>query len=122
MVLCGFALPSSASTSEGGARKSGSAKLPFDNSAGFLNGYSLRVPVNGDFFWNGAPVDQVVLKTYLAQWAALPQSAGRLFVAFEPGTRQARVIWVRRHVIASGLCKQRRCVEVSWNVERSVVN
>jgi len=122
MVLCGFALPSSASTLQGGDRKSGPTGLPFDDSTGFLNGYSLRVPVNGDFLWNGAPVDQVVLKTYLAQWAALPHSAGRLFVAFEPGTRQARVGWVRRQVIASGLCKQRRCVEVGWDVKRPVVN
>jgi hypothetical protein len=122
MVLCGFALPSSANTLEGGDRKSGSTRLPFDGSAGFLNGYSLRVPVNGSFLWNGAPVDQVVLKTYLAQWAALPPSAGRLFVAFEPGTRQARAEWVRRQVIASGLCKQRRCAEIVWNVKRPIVN
>jgi hypothetical protein len=122
MMLSGFALPSKASVSEGGDRKSGSAGLPFDRSTGFLNGYSLRVPRTGYFLWNGAPVDQVVLKTYLRQWAALPHRAGRLFVAFEPGTAQPRAGWVRRRVIASGLCKQRRCVEVGWNVKRPVVN
>ena len=57
----------------------GTARLPFDRSAGFLNGYSLRVPRNGDFLWNGAPVGQAVLKTRLRQWAALPQSARAAF-------------------------------------------
>lgn len=121
-VLCGFALPSDAITPGIGDRKIGLTRLPFDGSTGFLNGYSLRVPRNGDLLWNGAPVRQAVLKTYLRQWAALPRSAGRLFVAFEPGTPQPRVRWVRKQVIDSGLCEQRRCAEVGWDVKRPVVN
>jgi len=121
-VLCGLALPSNATEVGVGNRKGSPAALPFDGSTGFLNGYSLRVPHEGDFLWNGAPVGQAVLKTYLHQWAALPRSAGRLFVAFEPGTSQVRIEWVRKRVIDSGLCKQRRCAEVGWNVKRPVVN
>jgi hypothetical protein len=121
-MLCGSALPSNATTPDGGDRKSGRTRLPFDGSTGFLNGYSLRVPRNGDFLWNGAPVDQETLKAYLRQWAALPRSAGRLFVAFEPGTPQPRAEWVRKQVIDSGLCEQRRCAEVGWNVKRPVVD
>jgi len=86
-VLCGFALPSDAITQGMGNQKNDPARLPFDGSTGFLNGYSLRVPRNGDFLWNGAPVGQAMLKTYLRQWAALPRNAGRLFVAFEQGLR-----------------------------------
>ncbi len=121
-VLCGFALPSDAITQGMGNQKNDPARLPFDGSTGFLNGYSLRVPRNGDFLWNGAPVGQAMLKTYLRQWAALPRNAGRLFVAFEPGTSQRRAQWVRRQVIDSGLCEQRRCAEVGWAVRRPVVN
>jgi hypothetical protein len=121
-VLCGFALLSHAMAPRVGDRKPGPEGLPLDGSTGILNGYSLRVPRIGEFLWNGAPVQQAVLKTYLRQWAALPRNAGRLFVAFEPGTTQARVQWVRRQVIASGLCEQRRCAEVGWEVKRPVVN
>jgi hypothetical protein len=121
-LLGGFALPSDAIGPRIGDRKLSPAGLPFDGSTGFLNGYSLRVPRNGDILWNGAPVRQAVLKTYLRQWAALPRNAGRLFVAFEPGTPQARAQWVRKQVIASGLCEQRRCAEVGWEVKRPVVN
>ncbi len=121
-VLCGFALPSGATTPGTGGQKIDAGRLPFDGSTGFLNGYSLRVPRKGDFLWNGAPVGQAVLKTYLRQWAALPRNAGRLLVAFEPGTPQPRVQWVRKQVIESGLCEQRRCAEVGWEVRRPVVN
>lgn len=121
-VLCGFALQSEASTLEGGERKGEAAKLPFDRSTGFLNGYSLRVPRDGDFLWNGAPIGQAMLKAYLRQWAALPHNAGSLFVAFEPDTPQPRMRWVRKQIIDSGLCQQRRCAEVGWNVKRPVVN
>jgi hypothetical protein len=105
-----------------GDQKIDPARLPFEGSTGFLNGYSLRVPRNGDFLWNGAPVGHAVLMTYLRQWAAMPRNAGRLFVAFEPGTPQSRVQWVREQVIDSGLCEQRRCAEVGWEVRRPVVN
>lgn len=121
-VLCGFALPSHAMAPTGGNRRPSPEGLPFDGSTGILNGYSLRVPRTGEFLWNGAPVQQAVLKTYLRQWAALPRNTGRLYVAFEPGTTQARAQWVRRQVIASGLCEQRRCAEVGWEVKRPVVN
>jgi hypothetical protein len=121
-ILCSFALPSGAATPGNNNRMIGAARIPFDSSTGFLNGYSLRVPRTGNFMWNSAPVGQAVLKTYLRQWAALPQSAGRLFVAFEPGTPQHRVEWVRKQIIDSGLCQQRRCAEVGWNVKRPVVN
>ena len=121
-ALCSFALPSHAAIPGSVDRKTGAARLPFAASTGFLTGYSLRVPRHGDFLWNGAPVGQVVLKSFLRQWAALPAKAGGLFVAFEPGTPQARLEWVRRQVIDSGLCAQHRCAEVGWNVKRPVVN
>jgi hypothetical protein len=121
-ALCGLALPGDALMAGSRDPKNGSVRLPFDGSTGFLNGYSLRVPRKGEFLWNGAPVGQAVLKTYLRQWAALPLSAGRLFVAFEPGTPRDRAGWVRKQVIESGLCEQRRCAEVGWNVKRPVVN
>lgn len=121
-VLCGCGSPSNTNTHDGDDRNSGSTRLPFDNSSGFLNGYFLRIPRTGDFLWNGAPVDQAILTTYLRQWAALPRSAGHLFVAFEPGTPQPRAEWVRKQVMDSGLCKQRRCAEVGWDVIRPVVN
>jgi len=98
------------------------ARLPFDNSTGFLDGYSLRVTRQGNFLWNGAPVDEAVLKDYLRQWAALPCGAGRLFVSFEPGISQTLAEWIRQQVIDSGLCEQHRCAEVGWNVKRPVVN
>jgi len=121
-VLCEFALPSDAVAPGSDGRKIGPARLPFDGSTGFLNGYSLRVPRNGDFLWNGVPIGPTILTAYLRQWAALPHNAGHLFVAFEPGTPDRRVGWVRKQVIDSGLCEQRRCAEVGWNVKRPVVN
>lgn len=101
--------------------KIGYAHIPFDNSTGFLDGYSLRVPRHGDFFWNGRLVDRVKLTDFLRQWAAMPQDAGRLLVAFEPGTLQSRMSWIRQQIIDSGLCEQRRCAEVGWDVKRPVV-
>lgn len=121
-VLCGFASPSDATAPGMGDQKIDPARLPLEASTGFLNGYSLRVPRNGDFLWNGAPVGPAMLKTYLRQWAAMPRNAGRLFVAFEPGTLRPRMQWVRKQVIDSGLCEQRRCAEVGWAVRRPVVN
>ena len=102
--------------------RTGAAVLPFDASTGFLNGYSLRVPRQGDILWNGQPVGTAVLTGYLQQFARLPGAAGRLFVAFEPGVAQGRAQGVRGQVIASGLCDQHRCAEVGWNVKRPVVN
>lgn len=99
-----------------------SGQLPFDNATGLPDGYSLRVPREGHLIWNGHPVSEAELKDYLRQWSARPRGAGSLFVAFEPGIAQARAEWVRREVIASGLCRQERCFEVAWDAKRPVVN
>lgn len=102
--------------------ESGHLRLPFDSSSGFLDGYSLRVTYEGELFWNGVPVSEAMLRDYLQQWSARPRDAGKLFVAFETGVPQSRADWVRREVIDSGLCEQRRCAEVGWDVKRPVVN
>jgi len=96
-------------------------RLPFDNSTGFLHGYRLRVPRQGDMTWNGQPVDDARLRTYLSQYATPPEG-NPLFVEFEPGVPQSRADEVRQWIIDSGLCNQRRCAEVGWNVPRTVVN
>jgi hypothetical protein len=96
-------------------------RLPFDKSTGFLNGYRLRVPRQGDMTWNGQPVDDARLRTYLSQYAT-PRVGDPLFVEFEPGVPRAVADRVRQQIIDSGLCNQRRCAEVGWNVPRPVVN
>ena len=93
--------------------------LPFDNSTGFLDGYSLRVTRDGSLLWNRLSVNETVFSDFLREFSA--HDAGSLFVAFEPGIPPARAEWVRREVIASGLCKQQRCFEVGWDVKRPVV-
>ena len=98
------------------------SQLPFHNSTGFLDGYSLRVSRQGDLQWNGAHINETELVNYLGEWARLPNSAGPLFVAFEPGVADAGAKWVRLKVVQSGLCEQHRCAEVGWNVKRSVVS
>lgn len=98
------------------------ASLPLDKSGGILDGYSLRVPREGDILWNGQPVGTAGLNDYLQQFARLPASAGRVFVSFEPGVVQDRAQGVRQQVVASGLCDQHRCAEVAWDVKRPVVN
>lgn len=122
VVLCGCDLSSNATTAPRSKTTVAVASLPLDGSTGFLDGYSLRVPRQGDFLWNGQDVGAAVLTDYLHQFARLPVAAGPLFVGFEPGVAQARVQWVRQQVIDSGLCKQQRCAEVAWNVKRPVVN
>jgi hypothetical protein len=122
VALCACGQSNDSTPQPGSGPKGGSAYLPFDHSTGFLDGYSLDVPRQGNFLWNGGPVDQAVLRDYLRQYAALPRGAGGLFVAFEPGTAQTRTEWVRRQVIDSGLCEQHRCAEVGWHVKRPVVN
>ena len=95
-------------------------RLPFDNSTGFLHGYRLRVPIQGEITWNGQDVDDAQLRSYLSQYAT-PPVGDPLFVEFEPGVPQARADHVRQLIIDSGLCRQNRCAEVGWNVERPFV-
>ena len=96
-------------------------KLPFDNSTGFLDGHQLRVPKNPPFTWSSAPIDEETLERHLQQIARRP-NGGRVFVEFEPGVSKQRKNFIRQKIIDSGLCEQRRCAEVGWNVERPVVN
>lgn len=95
--------------------------LPFHNSTGFLDGFSLRVSRQGNLEWNGMPISDTVLVRFLDEWASLPKAAGPLFVEFEPGVADSRAKWVRLQVRRSGLCEQQRCAEVGWNVQRPVV-
>lgn len=121
-LLCGCN-PSDNATGAPGANASATyASLPLDKSGGILDGYSVRVPREGEILWNGQPVGTAALNDYLQQFARLPASAGRLFVAFEPGVVQDRAQKVRQQVVASGLCNQHRCAEVGWGVKRPVVN
>jgi len=96
-------------------------RLPFYDGAGFLHGDRLRVPRRGEVTWNGTPVDQATLISYLGETARIP-AGFRLFVEFEPGVPQAQVDQVRQQIVDSGLCAQHRCAEVGWNVQRPVVN
>jgi hypothetical protein len=96
-------------------------RLPFDSSTGFLVGYRLRVPSQGNMTWNGQIVDDATLRLYLSQIATQPVGYS-LFAEFEPGVPQARADRIRQQIIDSGLCNQRRCAEVGWNVRRPVAN
>lgn len=122
VALCGCGDPQAGT----GARSEdqigeAASHLPFHNSTGFLDGYSLRVSRQGDLRWNGAPITETELVDYLDAWASLPKAAGPLFVAFEPGVADGRAKWVRLKVLQSDLCEQQRCAEVGWNVKRPVV-
>ncbi len=97
-----------------------SKPLPFVDATKLMGGYSLRVPHHGSFRWNGQHIGPARLRLYFHQLAALPNEW--MFLAFEPKTPEARIVWVRRQVIDSGLCKQRRCAEIGWNVKRPFVN
>lgn len=97
------------------------AAFRFDNSYSFRDGYQLQVFRHGDLRWNGAVVNARILQGYLSQFALLPRNAGAIYVTFEPGTPPQRLTWVRRQIVASGLCRQRRCVEENWNAKRPVV-
>ena len=122
VALCACGPSLDVTAAQEAEREIGSAQLPFDHSTGFLDGYSLRVTAEGGLLWNGASVTDATLKDYLNQWSELPRTAGGLFVAFEPGLLPSRAKWVRRQVMDSGLCEQRRCWEVGWNVKRPVVS
>ena len=117
-LLCGC--HSAPATQEEVAKAQETPRLPFDNSTGFLHGYRLRVPRQGEITWNGQVVDDARLRLYVSQYAT-PPVGDPLFVEFEPGVPQARADRVRQLIIDSGLCNQRRCAEVGWNVPRPVV-
>jgi hypothetical protein len=95
--------------------------FPFDNGTGFLNGYLLQVPKQGDFLWNDAPVDGATLTDYAREYAQRHGEGDRLVVEFEPGTPADRSARVRRELRDSELCRQGRCVEAGWGVKRTVV-
>lgn len=95
--------------------------IPFERAVGFRDGYLLRVPREGQFVWNGITVDAVTLGDWIPQYAQAG-GPGRLWVEFEPGVPPSRKAWVRKRIIDSGLCAQRRCVETDWNAQWSVVN
>ena len=98
-----------------------STELPIDSSTAELGGWELRVDRQGGLLWNGSPINDEQLVEYLAKFAKLSSDAGRLLVAFEPGVPKKRGNWLRDKVIQSGLCEQKRCAEVGWDVKRPVV-
>ena len=71
--------------------------------------------------WNGQVVDEARLRTYLSEYA-WPPVGNPLFVEIEPGVPRARADRIQQQIIDSGLCGQRRCAEVGWDVKRPVVN
>ena len=120
-TMCCGCHPASTATQEEMTQAHETPHLPFDNSTGFLQGYRLQVPRRGEITWNGQIVDDARLRLYLSQTATLA-GGDPLFVEFEPGVPQARADRVRQLIIDSGLCSQRRCAEVGWNVPRPIVN
>jgi len=121
IALCGCDQPQTASTANHVEADVESGSLPFENSTGFLDGLRVEVPRQGDITWSGMAISEATFTQYLADVASRPQGY-RIFVEFEPGVSPARADWVRRQIITSGLCAQRRCAEVGWHVERPVVN
>ena len=101
--------------------EAGSTQLPFDSSTSVPDGYLLRVDRQGSLRWNGSPINDEQLVEYLAKWAELTPDAGRLLVAFQSGVAEKRASWVRDRVSQSGLCEQKRCAEVGWDVKQPVV-
>lgn len=93
------------------------SKAPVNEAA-----YHLKVQSDGTFTWNGQAVDRQTFKTYLRQFAAMPKVSGSLSVEFEPGTSTRVRDITRDDMVASGLCRQERCVEVSWGTPTRVVN
>ncbi|CAN5360133.1 hypothetical protein BH10PSE14_BH10PSE14_27040 [soil metagenome] len=121
IALCGCGQQQSNSAAPPGRSDIAAPRLPFENSTGFLDGYRVEVPRQGDITWSGMPVSKTTLTGYLGDLASRPQGS-RLFVEFEPGVSPAQADWVRRQIIDSGLCAQRRCAEVGWHLKRPVVN
>jgi len=121
IALSACGQPRSGPTSGQSKAAAAPPRLPFDHRAGILDGYRVRVSRHGEVTWNGVAVSNATLTAYIDEVAGRSQDA-RLWVEFEPGVRQDRADWVRHQIIDSGLCRQRRCAEVGWNVQRPVVN
>ena len=121
IALCGCGQPKSEPTGDRAKADAEAARLPFDNSTDFLDGYRVEVPRHGDIIWSGMAVSKATFTEYVADLASRPRSSS-LFVEFEPGVSSVRADWVRRQIIRSSLCAQRRCAEVGWHVKRPVVN
>ena len=96
--------------------------IPIDQTTGFRDGYRVEIKRSGNIEWNGQKLNDAEFVSYMREYAAKPKGAGRLWVEFEPGVPAARASEIRQQVIASGLCKQKRCVEGRWAVQRPVVN
>lgn len=121
IALCGCGQQKSESSVNRAKDDAETPRLPFDNSTGFLDGYRVEVPRQGDIIWSGMAVSKATLMEYVADLASRPRGSP-LFVEFEPGVSRVRADWVRHQIIRSGLCAQRRCAEVVWYVKRPVVN
>ncbi len=98
------------------------AAIPLSNANINDAAYHLRVQRGGTLSWNGVVVDERTLKDYLGKFSDLPKDAGALSVDFEPGTQTSVADRVRRDVVGSGLCQQRRCIEMKWGTPMRVVN
>ncbi|MFY9349398.1 MAG: hypothetical protein WAO77_03550 [Sphingobium sp.] len=96
--------------------------IPKGPDTGFRNGDRVEVTKAGTIKWNNMVVTDAELTTFVRQYAALPKGAGPLWAEFEPGAPLDRAMFVRKQIVGSGLCRQRRCVEGTWGVERPVVN
>lgn len=96
------------------------ATIPLDQTSAFRDGYIVEVARAGTVDWNGQKLNDAEFMSYMRQIAAIPKGA-RLWVEFEPGGSSARATAIRQHIIASGLCEQKRCVEGRWRAHRKVV-
>lgn len=96
--------------------------IPFDQTTGFRDGYRAKITRLGHIEWNDQKLNDDEFVSYMREYAAKPKGAGRLWLEFEPGVPAARASEIRQKVIASGLCKQKRCVEGRGGVQRPVVN
>ncbi len=95
--------------------------IPVDQTTGFRDGYRVEITRSGSISWNGQKLNYAEFAFYMQEYAGKPKGAGRIWVEFEPGVSATRASEIRQ-VIASGLCKQKRCVEASWGIQRPVVN
>jgi hypothetical protein len=96
--------------------------IPVDQTTGFRDGYRVEITRSGSIEWNGQKLNDAEFVFYMREYAGKQKEAGRLWVEFEPGVPANRASEIRQQVIASGLCKQKRCVEGHWGVQRPVVN
>lgn len=96
--------------------------IPPGPDIGFRNGNLVQVTRVGKITWNSMTLNDAEFRAFLRRDAALPPGAGPLWVEFDPDAPPKRVRFVRREVIKSGLCEQKRCVEGKWGAERPVIN